>query len=87
MVKLDGPEILKSESFWYLGSIIHRDGEIEEDVNHKISALKGKFYKIAIWLVMVYGTECWVVKKQHIHKMSVVEMRMLRWITKGKIRF
>ena len=29
---------------------------------------------------MVYGTECWVVKKQHIHKMSVVEMRMLRWI-------
>ena len=38
MVKLDGPEILKSESFWYLGSIIHRGGEIEEDVNHKIRA-------------------------------------------------
>ena len=22
----------------------------------------------------------WVVKKQHIHKMSVAEIRMLRWI-------
>ena len=30
---------------------------------------------------MLYGTECWAVKKQHFHKMSVVEMRMLRWIS------
>jgi hypothetical protein len=34
---------------------------------------------------MLYGTECWAVKKQHIHKMStfmsVVEMRMVRWIS------
>ena len=29
---------------------------------------------------MLYGTECWVVKKQHIHKMSVAEIRLLRWI-------
>ena len=29
---------------------------------------------------MVYSTECWVVKKQHIHEMIVAEMRMLRWI-------
>ena len=29
---------------------------------------------------MLYGTECWVVKKQHIHKISVVEMRMSKWI-------
>ena len=43
-VQLDDEEILKSESFWYLGSIIflflgsiiHKDGEIEEDVNHRI---------------------------------------------------
>ena len=40
--------------------------------NHRIlNKLKGRFYKIAIWLAMVYGTECWDVKKQHIHKMSV----------------
>ena len=44
VVQLDDKEILKSESFWYLGSIIflflgsiiHKDGEIEEDVNYRI---------------------------------------------------
>ncbi len=32
--------------------------------------LKGKFYKTKIRPVMLYGTKCWTVKKQHIHKMS-----------------
>ena len=50
--------------------------------NHrKLNKLKGRFYKIAIWPAMVYGTECWDVKKQHIHKLSVAQMRMLRWIS------
>ncbi len=31
-----GQEIPKSKSFRYLGSIIHKDGEIEEDLNHRI---------------------------------------------------
>ena len=34
---------------------------------------------------MLYGTECWAVKKQHEAKMSVAEMRMLRWMC-GKTR-
>ena len=29
---------------------------------------------------MLYRTECWAVKKQQVTKMSVAEMRMLRWI-------
>jgi hypothetical protein len=29
---------------------------------------------------MLYGTECWTTKGQYIKKMSVAEMRMLRWI-------
>ena len=29
----------------------------------------------------LYGTECWSVNKQHIHKMSVAKVRMLRWIS------
>jgi hypothetical protein len=29
---------------------------------------------------MMYGTKCWATKGQHIQKMSVAEMRMLRWI-------
>ncbi|CAN6688986.1 unnamed protein product [Malus baccata var. baccata] len=39
---------------------------------------------------MLYGTECWAVKHQHVHKMGVAEMRMLRWMCghtrKDKIR-
>ena len=26
---------------------------------------------------MTYGIECWLIKKQRMHKMSVVDMRML----------
>ena len=29
---------------------------------------------------MFYGTKCWVVKHQHVHKMSVEEIRILRWM-------
>ena len=41
-VRFDGQETLKRENFLYLGSIIHKDGEIEEDVNHRI---KGRWMK------------------------------------------
>ena len=34
---------------------------------------------------MLYGTECWAVKKQYVSKMNVAEMRILRW-TCGKTR-
>ena len=42
--------------------------------------LKGKFYRTAIRPAMLYGAECWPTKRQHIQKMSVAEMRMLRWM-------
>jgi hypothetical protein len=29
---------------------------------------------------MMYDAECWDTKGQHVQKMSVAEMRMLRWI-------
>ena len=41
---------------------------------------KENFYKTAIRPTMLYGTECWAVKKQYVNKMNVVEMRMLRWM-------
>ena len=50
--------------------------------NHRIHIkLKGKFYKTTIRPVMLYGIECWAIKKKHIHKMSVVKVRMLRRIS------
>ncbi|KAM1471250.1 hypothetical protein ACFXTO_042189 [Malus domestica] len=32
---------------------------------------------------MLYGTECWAVKHQHVHKMGVAEIRMLRGMLRG----
>lgn len=43
--------------------------------------LKEKFYKIVIKLDMLYGTKCWVVMKQCIRKISIFEMRWLKWIS------
>ena len=36
VVRFDGQEIAKSECFRYIGSINHKDREIEDDVNHRI---------------------------------------------------
>ena len=48
-------------------------------------SLKGKFYRTAVRPSLLYGTECWTSKKQHTQKISIVEMRMLRWMC-GKTR-
>ena len=42
--------------------------------------LKGKFYRTAIRPALLYGTECWPVKKIFEHKMEFTEMHMLRWM-------
>ncbi|GLS47117.1 hypothetical protein GCM10007884_51210 [Methylobacterium brachythecii] len=47
--------------------------------------LKGKFYRTAIRPAILYGSECWATRKQHMDKISVAEMRMLRWMC-GKTR-
>jgi hypothetical protein len=89
-----------NDTFRYLGSMLQSEGEIDENVSHKIRAgwvkwrqtsgvlcdkkvpnkLKGKFYRMVIRLAMLYDAEYWATKRQHIQKMSVAEMRMLRWI-------
>ena len=44
--------------------------------------LKWKFYRTIIRLTMLYDSECWALKGQHEHKMGVVKMRMLRWMSR-----
>jgi len=106
VVSLDGKDLTMSECFKYLGSIIQKNGDIDQDVTHRIKSgwlkwraatgvlcdrsiplkLKGKFYRTAIRPVLLYGTECWASKKEHIKKMEVTEMRMLRWMCGNTLR-
>ncbi|KAL0915679.1 hypothetical protein M5K25_016116 [Dendrobium thyrsiflorum] len=43
--------------------------------------LKGKSYKMVFRFAMLYGVEYWPLKEKHNIKLSVAEMRMLRWMT------
>jgi hypothetical protein len=99
-VRLDGQVVLKKDTFRYLGSMLQKDWDIDEDVSHRIKAgwlkwrqtsgvlcdprvplkLKSKFCRTAIRPAMLYGAECWSTKRRHVQRLSVAEMRMLRWI-------
>jgi hypothetical protein len=37
-VSLDGQVVAKKDTFRYLGSMLQKDGDIDEDVRHRISA-------------------------------------------------
>jgi hypothetical protein len=96
--RLDGQVVPKKDTFRYLGSILQKDEDIDEDVSHRIKAgwlkwrqasgvlcdprvplkLKGKFYRTAIRLIMLYEAECWPTKRRHVQQLSVAEMHMLR---------
>ena len=96
-VSLDGQVVVQKDTFRYLGSVLQKDGDINEDVRHRISAgwlkwrqasgilcdrrvsqkLKGKFYRTAIRLAMLYGAECWHTKRRHVQQLCVAEMQML----------
>ena len=45
--------------------------------------LKNKIYKTIVKPAMIYGSECWAVKKNDTQKLHTTEMRMLRW-ARGK---
>jgi hypothetical protein len=41
--------------------------------------LKGKFYRTTIRSAILYGAECWPIKRRHVQEMCY-EMHMLHWI-------
>ncbi|KAI0505055.1 hypothetical protein KFK09_016012 [Dendrobium nobile] len=48
--------------------------------------LKGKFYKMVVRHALSYSVECWPLKEKHNTKLSVIEMRMLRWMSGFTLR-
>lgn len=37
-------------------------------------------------VAMLNGIKCWPYKNQYIHKMSIVERRNLKWISKNTLK-
>ena len=42
--------------------------------------LKGRVYRMVVRLTLLYGTECWPLKKNWVQRLMVAEMRMIRWM-------
>ncbi|GKB87948.1 retrovirus-related pol polyprotein LINE-1 [Tanacetum coccineum] len=73
--------VLVSESVEGLNIRLKNWREVLEDNGQR---LKGKFYRVAIRLAMLYGSECWPITKALANRVEVAKLRMLRW-TCGKI--
>ncbi|VFQ75973.1 unnamed protein product [Cuscuta campestris] len=75
-VRIDSHIVPKAK--WRLASGVLCDPKISP-------RMKGKFYRSVVRPAMLCGAECWAVKKTHVRRLHVAEMRMLRWMC-GKTR-
>ena len=42
--------------------------------------LKGKFYKMCVQRVMVYGSETWPMRVKEVRRLEMAERMMIRWM-------
>ena len=56
-------------------------GDVRQEHTNKVERQSVEVYMTAIKPAMVYGEECWAVrKKKEERKLHTTEMRMLRWV-------
>ena len=48
--------------------------------------MKKKIYKTAISTAILYEIDCWATIKQHMNKLSIIEMSMLKWICRKTLK-
>jgi hypothetical protein len=46
-VRLDGQVVPKKDTFYYLGSMLQKNGDIDEDVSHRIKPGWLKWYRVS----------------------------------------
>ena len=42
--------------------------------------LKGRVYQMVVRPALLYGVECWPIKKTQVQRLMVDETRMIRWM-------
>ena len=42
--------------------------------------LKDKVYRMVVRPTVLYGSECWPLKRTQVQRLTVAEMRMIRWM-------
>ena len=42
--------------------------------------LKGKVYRMVVRPAVLYGSECWPMKKTQVQRLMVAKMKMIRWM-------
>ncbi|KAG2574430.1 hypothetical protein PVAP13_7KG327680 [Panicum virgatum] len=87
-VSLDRQAVVQKDTFWYLGSVLQKDGDIDEDVRYRISAGWLEWWQASGILCdkrvpqklkgKFYRTAIRPAMR-HVQQLSVAEMRMLRW--------
>ena len=87
---------VRIHTFKYLGSIFATEGGTEADCMNRVRLSWNKWrettgvkkvpvklkviYQTVIKPTMLYGAECWAMRKKEEHLLNKTEMRMLRWI-------
>ncbi|EYC32669.1 hypothetical protein Y032_0002g1036 [Ancylostoma ceylanicum] len=95
-IEIEVKNLPRGATFKYLGSMKSSEGSLAHEINtawlkwHSLTGvlcgknipdrLKSKIYRTLVRPVELYGTECWPATNEMERRISVMEMRILRWM-------